>query len=99
MANKPERIIIDTNIFISYLLKPTFYRLDKLIQSKKVVLLFSEQLLLEFSEVVNRPKLKKYFSENDVKDLLRSIDSYAEFIKVNSKVNICRDEKDNFLLA
>ena len=46
-----------------------------------------------------RPKLKKYFSETDVNNILTTIHNHAEFINVKSKVNVCRDSKDNFLLA
>jgi uncharacterized protein len=47
----------------------------------------------------SRPKLKKYFSEKDITKLLDGIQDNAEFIEVSSKVNVCRDIKDNFLLS
>jgi uncharacterized protein len=99
MAKKPDRIVIDTNIFISYLIGNSFSRLDKYLQNGQVKLIFSEELLNEFLEVSARPKLKKYFSEKDIFSLLDHIQNNAEFINVTSKVNICRDHKDNFLLA
>lgn len=99
MASKPERIVLDTNIFISFLISNSFSKLDKLIKSGKVQLLFSEELLSEFIDVTKRPKLKKYFAEKDIQKLLESINSYAHFITVNTTVDICRDSKDNFLLA
>jgi len=51
------------------------------------------------SPVVKRPKLSKYFDYKDLELLIESINQYGEFYSVNSKVEICRDEKDNFLLA
>ncbi len=99
MASKPARLVIDTNIFISYLISNSFPKLDKHIQSNKVKLLFSQELLDEFLEVVSRPKLKKYFSEKDVIALLNNIQNHSDFIDVESHVTICRDEKDNFLLS
>jgi hypothetical protein len=99
MANKPERIVLDTNIFISFLISDTFPKLDKHLQTNEVRLLFSEELLNEFLEVVNRPKLKKYFSDKDLATLLESINHHADFIKVTASVDVCRDKKDNFLLA
>lgn len=59
-----HRIIIDTNLWIHFLLSKQFAFLDKLLV-KKVKLIFSEELLFEFLEVVNRPKLKKYFRYNE----------------------------------
>lgn len=31
--------------------------------------------------------------------ILETIDEYAELVKVSAQVNVCRDPKDNFLLA
>jgi putative PIN family toxin of toxin-antitoxin system len=99
MANKPDRIIIDTNIFVSFLITGSFFKLYRLLESHNVTLLFSEELLQEFLDVVKRPKLKKYFSEKDVSKVLDGIQNFADYIKVSTKVNVCRDANDNFLLA
>jgi putative PIN family toxin of toxin-antitoxin system len=99
MAKRPERIVVDTNILISYLIGNSFIRLDKYIQSGQVKLIFSEELLNEFLEVTSRPKLRKYFSEKDIFSLLDHIQNNADFIDVTSKVAVCRDQKDKFLLA
>ncbi len=98
MANRTERIVIDTNIFISFLISDTFSRLDKHLRTNEVRFLFSQELLNEFLEVVNRPKLKKYFSDKDLATLLDTIYHHADFIEVNAHVDVCRDKKDNFLL-
>lgn len=99
MAAKKTRIILDTNLWISFLLSQKFSKLDKLLLNGKIKLLFSEELIEEFLSVVKRPKLKKYFAESDVQKLLKTINEVAEFIDVKSDVSICRDEKDNFLLS
>jgi putative PIN family toxin of toxin-antitoxin system len=80
------------------LLSKQFAFLDKLLV-KKVKLIFSEELLFEFLEVVNRPKLKKYFRYNELEQLIDIINQNAEYYTVTSKIDACRDEKDNFLLA
>lgn len=95
---KSKRIVLDTNLWISYLISKKYSELDKLIESKKVVLIFSIELIEEFIVVVNRPKFKKYLSKKDVEFLLELFDQYAEMIEVTSDLKICRDEKDNFLL-
>jgi putative PIN family toxin of toxin-antitoxin system len=61
--------------------------------------LFSQELLDEFVEVARRPKFRKYFSLDDLQELLSIIGRKAEFIMVEAVVDLCRDPKDNFLLA
>jgi uncharacterized protein len=99
MANKPDRIVLDTNIFIYFLISDSFHKLDKKLKNNDIKLLFSEELLSEFLQVVSRPKFKKYFSDKDVTNLLNDLHNYADLIDVHSQVNACRDKKDNFLLA
>lgn len=95
---KNKRIILDTNLWISFLISENFTELDELIKTKKVILVFSNELLEEFIEVVKRPKFKKFFSKKDVELLLDTFDHYADLINVTSQIGLCRDEKDNFLL-
>jgi putative PIN family toxin of toxin-antitoxin system len=99
MAKKPDRIIIDTNLWISFLLTKDLKKLDHKILSGSIKLLFSLESIEEFLTVVNCPKLKKYFTLSDVEKLIELFDIYGEVIEVKSKVNLCRDTKDNFLLA
>jgi putative PIN family toxin of toxin-antitoxin system len=99
MASRPARIVVDTNIFISFLISDTYSKLDKQLLAGKIRFLFSEELLNEFLEVVSRTKIKKYFTDHDLAKLLESISGHAEFIEVTSHVDVCRDKKDNFLLA
>lgn len=99
MRVKRSRIIVDTNLWISYLISKGFKHLDDLILREKAIFLFSDELLEEFVEVAKREKFKKYFSYDDVLKLLELFDSYGEIIKVTHQVNGCRDVKDNFLLS
>ena len=99
MPKKISRIVIDTNIWISILITKDFTLFDKVISGDKFILLFSNKLLEEFVEVASRPKFKKYFSANDLEELLYQISANGEFIIVTSSTDICRDLKDNFLLS
>lgn len=98
-SRQPDRVIIDTNLWISFLITRSFSRIDRLITSNKLRLIFSKELLSEFIDVSGRPKLQKYFDVSDLVQLLDSIDNFSEIISVRSKINICRDIKDNFLLS
>lgn len=97
--DKPARLILDTNLWISYLISNRLINLDGFLEQGKVRLLFSEELLQEFMEVARRPKFSKYFSVADISQLLDAFDYFGELVEVTSEVNICRDPKDNFLLA
>jgi putative PIN family toxin of toxin-antitoxin system len=99
MAGKPKRIVLDTNLWISFLITKDFTKLDKLLLSGKYILIFSNELLDEFIEVAKRPKMRKYFSQNDLENILESVHKFAEFVDVKSEVMLCRDKKDNFLLS
>jgi putative PIN family toxin of toxin-antitoxin system len=99
MANKPKRIIIDTNLWISFLITKDFSKIDSLITGHKVHLLFSQELLDEFIQVTQRLKFKKFFKQKDVALLIELLDQYAELITVISAIDVCRDPKDNFLLS
>jgi len=96
---KRNRIIIDTNLWVSFLLTKQFSFLDGLLENWKIQLIFSHELLDEFMEVINRPKLRRYFSDDNLELILETIEQYADFITVNSNINVCRDPKDNFLLS
>ena len=93
------RLIIDTNIWISFLISDKYQKLDKVLSHPKTTILFSIELLDEINRVATFPKLKKYFSLNAVEEMLLSLEDYVELVKVKSKVEICRDPADNFLLS
>lgn len=99
MQNKVSRIIIDTNLWISFLITKDFTKLDEIIFSGKGVLVFSKELLDEFLEVAKRPKFRRFFSLDDIEEMLETIDEYADFVNVQTKTDVCRDPKDNFLLS
>ena len=99
MKVKQSKLIVDTNLWISYLISIGNKRLDKLIFSDKARLVFSTELIDEFIEVSQRPKFIKYFHRDDVTKLLDLFDTYGELVKVKSDIQICRDYKDNFLLS
>jgi putative PIN family toxin of toxin-antitoxin system len=93
-----KRVILDTNLWISFLISKNYRSLDTHLLQGKVTLLFSEELLGEFLAVTQRPKFVKYFSDKDVAKLLEMMDNFGEVVEVTSELKLCRDEKDNFLL-
>lgn len=98
-AKTRHRIVIDTNLWINFLLTSDYTKVDSLFDDNNMTLLFSQELIDEFVEVAQRPKFRKYFSIDDIEDLLKIVRAKAQFISVTSVVDLCRDPKDNFLLA
>ncbi len=98
MKIRKKRIIIDTNLWISFLITKNYIKLDSFFENKKIQLLFSKELIEEFLLVTKRPKFQKYFSNSDIEKLLTFFDSIGKLVEVKSDVNDCRNIKDNFLL-
>lgn len=99
MRNKDARVILDTNLWISFLITNNYTQLDEILFSRNCILIFSAELLEEFLTVVKRPKFRRFFSKDDIELLIETIQEYAIFIEVTSKVEVCRDSKDDFLLS
>ena len=95
---KKQKIILDTNLWISFLISNKLTIIEKLVETKNIKILYSENLINELIYVVKRPKFKKYFSEESVSLLLDFFKEECVFISVFSNLKVCRDEKDNFLL-
>ena len=98
-GQKPSRVIIDTNIWISFLIGKELHDLKNLIVSEKVKIITTDQLLTEIRLVTSRNKLKKYFNQDKVSDLISLLDIIADKIKITKIDKISRDAKDDFLLA
>ena len=92
------KIIVDTNLWISFLINKDQSGFFKIVNSKRVLILFSDELLHEFITVASRPKFQKYFRKNDIPVLMDAISDSTRMIKIISKVDLCRDKNDNFLL-
>ena len=99
MQKNSIKIIVDTNLWISFLISKRLRKLDYLFKNDKVIFIFSSELIEEFLEVAARPKFVKYFKKEDIQKVLDVIDCCSKIVKVKSTVNLCRDPKDNFLLA
>lgn len=99
MPIKNKSVIIDTNLWISFLISEKFIKLDRLIFKKEVKLVFSKELLEEFFEVTTRPKFKKIFTKDLVSRIIELISEHSVLVDVHSNVSMCRDPEDNFILA
>ena len=99
LKNQPIKVIIDTNLWISFLIGKELASLKELIVSQTIQVVFCDQIKEEINQVTQRPKLQKYFSAEKVKEMLELLAIIGVSIEIISEVCICRDAKDNFLLA
>ena len=99
MGLPKDKIVFDTNILISLLIRGGFSIVFKLIETGQISILLSIELIDEFLEVSKRPKFQKYFSSSVRDSILSYLLKNGDLIEVNSKPNECRDPKDNFLLG
>ncbi|MEH2119323.1 putative toxin-antitoxin system toxin component, PIN family [Nostoc sp.] len=97
--NKTIKIIIDTNLWISFLIGKELKQLQNLLLEETIQIVVSEEILEEIILVTQRPKLQKYFPHNKVNELIQILRTISLFIKIISEVSLCRDAKDNYLLA
>ena len=91
------RVVIDTNIWIGFLIGKALSGLSEALNDR-IRILFSEELFDELVEVLQRPKFNKYFSQNDIMELISLIHLKTERIEIKERFEDCRDPKDNFLL-
>jgi uncharacterized protein len=100
MPQKPTiKVIIDTNLWISFLIGKELANLKQLIVDRTIQVVLCEQIIEEINLVTQRPKLQKYFPATKVQELLELLRIIGLWIEVISEVSICRDAKDNYLLA
>lgn len=93
------RLVVDTNIWVSFLIGKKIVRLKDALTSPSVTLLFSDELLNELASTLQRPYFQKYFTQAQIRELIVLLDSIGERIPVTSSVHVCRDPNDDFLLA
>jgi len=97
--SKQLKLIIDTNLWISFIISNKQNLLDSLLFTGNVRLLFSAELISEINVTITKPKLRKYFGVNVLEEMLSTFEPFIDLIEVESAITVCRDSKDNFLLA
>ena len=97
--NKPLKLIIDTNLWVSFIISNKQNLLDTFFYNEEARLLFSAELINEIQKTIAKPKLKRYFITNALEDMLSAFEPFIDLIEVENIITVCRDPKDNFLLA
>ena len=91
--------VLDTNVLVSALIRKNSLPFQVIkIAEKQGIILYSQDTLLEITQVLNRKKFDKYLTlEERQKFIIKFINS-SKYVNIQEKISICRDEKDNKLL-
>ncbi|MBR1645631.1 MAG: putative toxin-antitoxin system toxin component, PIN family [Selenomonadaceae bacterium] len=86
--------VIDTNVVISAMLKPNSIpgEIVNLVADGKIIPLFDEKILAEYTDVINRPKFK--FSQERIESILSRMTSRGQFIEAKDFEDELPDPKD-----
>lgn len=93
------RLIVDTNIWVSYLLTGSFAKLAEAVGSKRFTLLHSKESLLEFGKLKGRPKIAKVVPELLFDAFIASLRKAGHAVSLSGIEPISRDPKEDHLLA
>jgi len=94
------KVILDTNIWISFLLGKRLAILKTVFERDDVEVYVSEELLNEIKDVAFRPKFSKIISTEAILDLLLLIDATCKRIEGYKDAEAAiRDNKDLYLLS
>ncbi|MEW6096008.1 MAG: putative toxin-antitoxin system toxin component, PIN family [bacterium] len=98
MEEKPEklRVVMDTNVYISFLKRGYYRKILELWLEEKFELLTSNEILEELFEVLSRPKFN--FSLDEIIDLGKLLSERAIIVEPKEELNICFDPDDNKFL-
>jgi len=97
------RLVMDTNIVVSGLLTTTTppALILNAVQSKKVVLLVSDEIVIEYLRVLEYPHIRKYkkITEETVRDLAALFIEECERIEILSPIKKSKDPDDDKFLS
>ncbi len=102
MKSKP-RLVVDTNIIVSGLLTtstPPALILNS-IQTKKIILLISDEVVIEYLRVLEYPHIRKYkkITDETLRDLTSLFIVETERVEILSQVKKSKDPDDDKFLS
>jgi putative PIN family toxin of toxin-antitoxin system len=94
-----ERVVVDTNVFVSGLLRESFLPGQAAARAgHKAILLVSEATMRELADVLAQAKFDRYVTVQHRVQFVRLIAGVAEFVPIIHSVRECRDPKDDKFL-
>ena len=94
-----ERIVVDTNVFVSGLLRRSSVSGQAAAQARhNAVLLVSQATMTELADVLAEAKFDRYVSVEQRVGFMRLIWNIAELVPIIHRVRECRDPKEDKFL-
>ncbi len=94
------KIIFDVNIWVSAFISPNMEkRVQAIILQDEVEIIICSELLEELKQTLQRYKFKKYLSSERILLAIELVEQSSTVINLKSVVELCRDHKDDYLLA
>ena len=99
MLGRPVRIIIDTNLWISFLIGlKSSPAVRNILTDSTVSIVMTDILQQEIMTVASRPKFARYFAPEACDRLLAFLRARSEDYILGDIPQRCRDPKDDYLL-
>ncbi|MBR5634686.1 MAG: putative toxin-antitoxin system toxin component, PIN family [Prevotella sp.] len=99
MPVKSVKIIIDTNLWISFLIgMKSSLAIRRILTDGAVSVVMTDILQAEIMAVASRPKFTKYFAPEACDRLLEFLRARSDEYVLGDIPNRCRDPKDDYLL-
>ena len=99
MPVKSIKIIIDTNLWISFLIgMKSSSAIRRILTDGAVSVVMTDILQAEIMAVASRPKFTKYFAPEACDRLLEFLRARSDEYVLGDIPNRCRDPKDDYLL-
>jgi putative PIN family toxin of toxin-antitoxin system len=92
------KIVLDSNIWISFAIGKRLLELEYVFNQPDIYIYASDQLFLEVSATLRKPKLQRYVSAERRNVLLKYM-ATCPMATIDAQTIRCRDPKDNFLLS
>lgn len=89
------KIVLDTNVLISGLIKegkPRDLLLEILLNHELVI---SREILEEVATIANEPRIRRYVDHEDITDFLRDLATSASIVKIKTKFRAVKQDPDD----
>jgi hypothetical protein len=98
-GSKSYRLVIDSNIWISFLIGKGLRRLPYHIKNKTISVISCVEQIAELQEVFLKPKLRKYFTNEQIADFFELLEESTEIVIIKKISAFSRDPKDDYLIS
>jgi len=96
------RIVMDTGILVSALIRPRGAIGDVLhaLRDGRFIAVYSTPMMLEIADVLSRPKIREKYhvQSGDIEALIHLVRLRGDLVIPKQTITVCRDPKDNKFL-